>query len=111
MAVRELRRRRPGVARTAFASDAAGRRRTGPNAYARKNLPIVVVVNSDGAWGLERPGFVMEFGFGAEVEVGWGAVRFDKIAEGFGAHGEYVDRTGGIGRAAASAFARRMGYR
>lgn len=71
----------------------------------RKNLPIVVVVNSDAAWGMERPGFVMEFGLGSEVEVGWGAVRFDKIAEGFGAHGEFVERTEDIGPAMARALA------
>jgi thiamine pyrophosphate-dependent acetolactate synthase large subunit-like protein len=71
----------------------------------RKNLPIVVVVNSDSAWGMERPGFVMEFGFGSEVEVGWGAVRFDRIAEGFGAHGEYVDRTEDIAPAVERALA------
>ena len=71
----------------------------------RKNLPVLVVVNSDAAWGMERPGFVMEFGFGSEVEVGWGAVRFDKIAEGFGAHGEYVDRTENIAPAVRRALA------
>lgn len=71
----------------------------------RKDLPIVVVVNSDSAWGMERPGFVMEFGFGSEVEVGWGAVRFDRIAEGFGAHGEYVERTADIAPAIARALA------
>lgn len=71
----------------------------------RKKLPIVVVVNSDAAWGMERPGFVMEFGLGSEVEVGWGAVRFDKIAEGFGAHGEFVDRTEDIAPAMARALA------
>jgi thiamine pyrophosphate-dependent acetolactate synthase large subunit-like protein len=71
----------------------------------RKHLPIVVIVNSDGAWGMERPGFVQEFGFGSEVEVGWGAVRFDKIAEGFGAHGEYVDRTADIAPAVERALA------
>ena len=62
----------------------------------RKRLPIVIVVNSDGAWGMEHPGFHEEFGPDRDVEVRWGEVRFDKIAEGFGAHGEYVDRTDDI---------------
>jgi thiamine pyrophosphate-dependent acetolactate synthase large subunit-like protein len=71
----------------------------------RKQLPIVVIVNSDSAWGMERPGFYQEFGQGREVEVDWGKVRFDRIAEGFGAHGEYVERTGDIRPAVTRAFA------
>ncbi|MGI9229758.1 MAG: thiamine pyrophosphate-binding protein [Gammaproteobacteria bacterium] len=59
----------------------------------RKQLPIVIVINSDSAWAMEHPGFVEEFGENRDVEVKWGAVRFDKIAEGFGAYGEYVDKT------------------
>jgi thiamine pyrophosphate-dependent acetolactate synthase large subunit-like protein len=70
----------------------------------RKRLPIVVVVNSDAAWGMERPGFLQEFGPDSEVEVGWGAVRFDKIADGFGAYGEYVDRSEEIAPAVARAL-------
>ena len=59
----------------------------------RKKLPIVIVINSDSAWAMEHPGFTEEFGEGRDVEVKWGPVRFDKIAEGFGAHGEYVEKT------------------
>jgi len=71
----------------------------------RKQLPIVVIVNSDGAWGMEHPGFYEEFGPDQDVEVRWGAVRFDKIAEGFGAYGEYVERTEDIGPAVQRALA------
>ena len=65
----------------------------------RKRLPIVCVVNSDAAWGMEHPGFRMAFGTDKDVEVRWGEVRFDRIAEGFGAHGELVERTADIGPA------------
>ena len=71
----------------------------------RKKLPIVVIVNSDAAWGMEHPGFHEQFGPGKDVEVRWGTVRFDRIAEGFGAHGEYVDRTEDIGPAVRRALA------
>ena len=38
----------------------------------------------------------MALGPEREVETEWGEVRFDRIAEGFGAYGEYVDRTAEI---------------
>lgn len=67
----------------------------------RKNLPIVVIVNVDHAWGLEEATYYASLGRDANpVEARWGrVVRFDKIAEGFGAHGEYVDRTEQVGPA------------
>jgi thiamine pyrophosphate-dependent acetolactate synthase large subunit-like protein len=71
----------------------------------RKQLPVVIIVNSDSAWGMERPGFYQEFGQGREVEVDWGKIRLDKIAEGFGAHGEYVQQTRDIRGAVERAFA------
>lgn len=71
----------------------------------RKKLPVVVVVSSDSAWGMERPGFYQEFGQGQEVEVDWGPIRLDRIAEGFGAHGEYVEKPGEIRAAVERAFA------
>lgn len=71
----------------------------------RKNLPIVTIVNSDAAWGMELPVFHGAFGPDKDVEVKWGNVRFDKIAEGYGAYGEYVDRTEEIAPAVERAFA------
>jgi thiamine pyrophosphate-dependent acetolactate synthase large subunit-like protein len=71
----------------------------------RKNLPIVIVVNSDAAWGMELPVFYGAFGPDKDVEVRWGKVRFDKIAEGFGAYGEYVERTADIAPAVERALA------
>ncbi|MCP5068131.1 MAG: thiamine pyrophosphate-binding protein, partial [bacterium] len=71
----------------------------------RKNLPIVCIVNSDAAWGMELGVFVGAFGMNQDVEVKWGDGRFDKIAEGYGAHGEYVDRTADIAPAVERALA------
>jgi thiamine pyrophosphate-dependent acetolactate synthase large subunit-like protein len=73
----------------------------------RKNLPIVCVVGCDYAWGLEVA--VYKFGFGPqspETEAHWGkGVRLDKIAEGFGALGIYVERAEDIAPAVEAALA------
>jgi acetolactate synthase-1/2/3 large subunit len=73
----------------------------------RKNLPIVCIVGCDYAWGLEVK--VYNFAFGDDAtytEARWGKqVRFDRIAEGFGAHGEFVERREDIGPAIERALA------
>jgi thiamine pyrophosphate-dependent acetolactate synthase large subunit-like protein len=60
----------------------------------RKNLPIVMIIGCDYAWGLECKIYDLAFGEDAPyTEARWGKqVRFDKIAEGYGAYGEYVER-------------------
>lgn len=72
----------------------------------RKNLPIVCIVGCDYSWGLEVA--VYKAGFGAqspETEAHWGdQVRLDKIAEGFGAYGAYVDRLEDLAPAVQHAF-------
>ncbi len=74
----------------------------------RKNLPLVCVVGVDFQWGLEVGVYKRTFGQGtAETGTHWSdKVRFDKIAEGFGAAGEYVATVDEIGPAIARAFAR-----
>jgi thiamine pyrophosphate-dependent acetolactate synthase large subunit-like protein len=59
----------------------------------RKELPIVFVVGCDFAWGLEVKVYNHAFGDDATyTEARWGEqVRFDRIAAGYGAHGEYVE--------------------
>jgi len=73
----------------------------------RKNLPVVCIVQCDYAWGLEVCVYKSVYGDdSAETEAHWGQqVRLDKIAEGFGAYGEYVERTEDIGPAVERAFA------
>lgn len=60
----------------------------------RKNLPIICIVGSDFSWGLEVRAYRGSFGPDTpESESHWGTqVRLDKVAEGYGAHGEYVER-------------------
>jgi len=61
---------------------------------ARENVPIVVIVAVDDAWGMERTAYIAQ-GFGPDdwahrgVEIGH--VRYDGIARNMGCHGEYVD--------------------
>jgi thiamine pyrophosphate-dependent acetolactate synthase large subunit-like protein len=73
----------------------------------RKNLPIVVLIGCDFAWGLEVGCYRKTIGPQTpETEVHWGKwVRFDKIAEGFGAHGELIEHEADIAPAVARALA------
>jgi thiamine pyrophosphate-dependent acetolactate synthase large subunit-like protein len=73
----------------------------------RKQLPIVMIVGCDYAWGLEAKVYDVAFGAAATfTEARWGdQVRFDQIARGWGAHGEYVERRGDIAPAIERALA------
>lgn len=74
----------------------------------RKNLPLVCVVGVDFQWGLEVGVYRYTFGEGTnEAGVHWSnKVRFDKIAEGFGAHGEFVQNAADLGPAIKAAYER-----
>ncbi|MBW8486367.1 thiamine pyrophosphate-binding protein [Actinomadura parmotrematis] len=74
---------------------------------ARLNLPLVCVVAVDHAWGLEVGVYKRTFGPGsAETGVHWSAAtRLDRVAEGFGCHGEYVERDEDVAPAIKRAFA------
>ena len=73
----------------------------------RKNLPLVCVVGVDNQWGLEVGVYKRTFGLGtSETGTHWSkGVRFDKVGEGFGCHGEYVTRAEDIKPAIARAYA------
>ena len=60
----------------------------------RCKLPLVCVVGVDNQWGLEVGVYKRTFGQGTtETGTHWSKdVRFDKVGEGFGCHGEYVTR-------------------
>ena len=71
----------------------------------RHNLPVVIVVAVDGAWGMEKTSQNRIFGragdyFGCEHA----PVRYDQVAQAMGCHGEYVT-TGAEFRAALSCAA------
>ena len=73
----------------------------------RRNLPLVCVVAVDFQWGLEVGVYKRTFGQGtAETGTHWSdKVRFDKIAEGLGAYGQFVTTAAEIGPAIARAYA------
>ncbi|MGK8506549.1 thiamine pyrophosphate-binding protein [Nocardia asiatica] len=74
---------------------------------ARLNIPLVCVVAVDYAWGLEVGVYKRTFGPGSlETGVHWSTgTRLDKVAEGFGCYGEYVDRDEDIAPAVKRAYA------
>jgi thiamine pyrophosphate-dependent acetolactate synthase large subunit-like protein len=73
----------------------------------RCKLPLVCVIGVDYQWGLEVGVYKRTFGKGtAETGTHWGkSVRFDKIGEGFGCHGEYVTKAADIRPAIERAYA------
>ena len=73
----------------------------------RKKLPLICIVAVDHAWGIEAASYKANFGDSTPTpEARWGhAVRLDKTAESFGAHGEYVTRAEDIGPAVERALA------
>ncbi len=73
----------------------------------RLNLPMVIVVAVDNAWGLEVGVYKRTFGHGNSTEPGvhWSKdVRFDQIAKGLGCEGVYVDKGEDLGAAITAAF-------
>ncbi|RME82024.1 MAG: thiamine pyrophosphate-binding protein [Caldilineae bacterium] len=58
---------------------------------ARHNIPITVVVACDQGWGMERSSQILaQVGGFVETEI-YAGTRYDRVAEGFGCHGEYVE--------------------
>ncbi len=64
---------------------------------ARDGVKITTIVFAEGSWTMEEPNERMLYGktFGTHQ----GAVRWDRVAEGLGCHGEYVERTEDIAAA------------
>ncbi|MDE1916437.1 MAG: thiamine pyrophosphate-binding protein [Sphingomonadales bacterium] len=73
----------------------------------RLRLPIVCVVAVDHQWGLEAAAYRQGYGpDAASPGAGWGqATRFDRIGQGFGATGLFVEKEGDLPGALAAAFA------
>ena len=57
---------------------------------AREGVKITTIVFAEGSWTMEEPNERMLYGrtFGTEQ----GSVRWDRVAEGLGCHGEYAER-------------------
>ena len=61
---------------------------------AREQIPVVVVVNCDSAWGMEE--LHMMKVAGTTVGVKLSAVRYDHVAAALGCHSEHVARSGDL---------------
>ena len=70
---------------------------------AREKLKITTVVFAEGSWTMEEPSELAVYGrtFGTEM----GTVRWDKVGEGLGCSGEYVERLADLEPALARARA------
>ncbi|MFQ5521421.1 MAG: thiamine pyrophosphate-binding protein, partial [Candidatus Methylomirabilia bacterium] len=55
----------------------------------RFNAPVVVVVGNDSGWGMERE--LQQAFYDRTIGVELGPVRYDKVIEGMGGHGEHVE--------------------
>jgi len=70
---------------------------------AREGVKVTFVVMADGQWTMEVPNEMARWGktFGTTM----GEVRWDKVAEGLGGHGQFVDSIADLGPALACAKA------
>ena len=57
----------------------------------RHNLPVVAVMGNNGIWGLEKHPMEFLYGYSVAAELQPG-LRYDKIVEDLGGHGEFVER-------------------
>ncbi|MFU8773666.1 MAG: thiamine pyrophosphate-binding protein, partial [Anaerolineales bacterium] len=58
----------------------------------RYNIPIVVVIHNDQGWGMTRDMQTDFFGKDRGIGNQLGVVRYDRLVEGFGGHGEFVQK-------------------
>jgi acetolactate synthase-1/2/3 large subunit len=69
----------------------------------RHNLPVVLVVGNDAAWGVERE--LQHATQGTTVACDLRQTRYDLVMQGFGGEGELIERLDQVGPALARAFA------
>jgi acetolactate synthase-1/2/3 large subunit len=62
----------------------------------RHRLPVVVVINNDGQWGMSAHGQDLIYGQGRRVATDLAPTRYDLAAAGFGCHGEHVVEPGDL---------------
>lgn len=71
----------------------------------RHNIPIVVVISNNAAWGIERTSQIEDFGPDRIIGTELNASRYDLIAKALGGHGEMVEDPSDIRPAIMRAFA------
>lgn len=58
----------------------------------RLNIPVLCVIGNDQAWGMIKHGQEMMYGHDRTCACELGPVRYDKMVEGLGGHGELVEK-------------------
>jgi acetolactate synthase-1/2/3 large subunit len=71
----------------------------------RHNLPVVVVVNNDQAWGMCKHEQELRFGKERVIATTLPLTHYEKAAEAFGVHAEFVERSEDVMPAVERAFA------
>jgi acetolactate synthase-1/2/3 large subunit len=70
----------------------------------RHGVNVTAVVGNNGIWGLEKHPMRMLFGYDVVADLAPG-IRYDKVVEAFGGHGELVERAADLGGALDRALA------
>jgi acetolactate synthase-1/2/3 large subunit len=70
----------------------------------RHGVNVTAIVGNNGIWGLEKHPMHALFGYDVVAELSPG-IRYDKVIEALGGHGELIDEPGEIGPALDRAFA------
>ncbi len=73
-------------------------------ALVRHGVNVTAIVGNNGIWGLEKHPMQALFGYDVVAELAPG-IRYDKVVEAFGGHGELVTEPGELGAALDRAFA------
>ncbi len=70
----------------------------------RHGVNVTAIVGNNGIWGLEKHPMQALFGYDVVADLAPG-IRYDKVVEALGGHGELVDAPGNVGPALDRAFA------
>jgi acetolactate synthase-1/2/3 large subunit len=69
----------------------------------RHNLPVVIVVGNNSAWGLEKGPMQAVYGYDVAADLRPGT-RYDEVVQALGGAGELVTEASGLGPALRRAF-------
>lgn len=72
---------------------------------ARHKLPVITVIFNNACWGMSIHGQEAVYGKGGDVMSRLAPTRYDKVAEGFDCHGEFVEALEDLAPAIQRAFA------
>jgi len=88
---------------------AAGLSLMDADTLARHNLPVVIIVGNNGAWGLEKGPMRAVYGYDVAADLRPGT-RYDEVVRALGGAGEMVTSPAGIAPALRRAFASAVPY-